>query len=187
MKQVASYLLSAFAVALLAACGGHAPDPHAAEHAAMMKADSAEKARVAAQEATARTVFEMFNTGDLTDLEKYAMADFKDHQMPPEITSTGLQAARDMIALYRTSMPDLHQEWLHASTTGDRTYIHYRMKGTNTGPYGDMPATGKAMDVMGVDIIRFQDGKAAEHWGYMEEAKMMEQLGMMGGEPAAQK
>ena len=75
MKQVASYLLSAFAVALLAACGGHAPDPHAAEHAAMMKADSAEKARVAAQEATARTVFEMFNTGDLTDLEKYAMAD----------------------------------------------------------------------------------------------------------------
>ena len=90
MKQVASYLLSAFAVALLAACGGHAPDPHAAEHAAMMKADSAEKARVAAQEATARTVFEMFNTGDLTDLEKYAMADFKDHQMPPEITSTVL-------------------------------------------------------------------------------------------------
>ena len=105
--------------------------------------------------------------------------------MPPEITSTGLQAARDMIALYRTSMPDLHQEWLHASTTGDRTYIHYRMKGTNTGPYGDMPATGKAMDVMGVDIIRFQDGKAAEHWGYMEEMKMMTQLGLMP-EPGAE-
>lgn len=187
MKRIASYLIPAVVAASLAACGGHTPDPHAAQHAEMMKADSVEKARVAEQEATARTIFEMFNSGDLTELEKYASADFKDHQMPPEVTSTGLQAVRDMIALYRTSMPDLQQEWLHASTSGDRTYIHYRMKGTNTGPYGDMPATGKAMDVMGVDIIRFQDGKAAEHWGYMEEAKMMEQLGMMGGEPPAEK
>ena len=88
--------------------------------------------------------------------------------------------------MYRASMPDMRQEWLHASTTGDRTYIHYRLTGTNTGPYGDMPPTGKAMDVMGVDIIRFADGKAVEHWGYMEEMKMMQQLGMMPGPDEAQ-
>ncbi|MBK8498465.1 MAG: ester cyclase [Flavobacteriales bacterium] len=95
------------------------------------------------------------------------------------MTSTGIQALRDILAMYRTSMPDVHQEWLHASTHGDRTYIHYRMTGTNTGAYGDMPPTGMAVDVMGVDILRFQDGKAAEHWGYMEDMKMMTQLGLM--------
>ena len=175
------------AALLLASCGGPAADPNAAAHAEMMKADSLAKAQVATQEANARTIFEMFNSADLTELENLVSADFVDHQMPPEVTSTGLQAVRDMVAMYHTSMPDLHQEWLSASTSGDLTYIHFRLTGTNTGPWGEMPATGKAMDVNGVDIIRFQDGKAVEHWGYMEEMKMMEQLGLMGGDAEANK
>lgn len=182
MKHPVSILLPGMATLLLAACGSHTPDPMAAQHAEMMKADSAAKAQVAAQEATARAVFEIFNTGNLEGIENLVAADFVDHQMPPEITSTGLQALRDMLAMYHTSMPDVHQEWLSAATNGDRTYIHYHLTGTNTGPWGAMPATGKAMDVMGVDVIRFADGKAVEHWGYMEEMKMMEQLGLMGGE-----
>lgn len=182
MKHSFSLLLPAFAVVMLAACGEHAPDPHAAAHAEMMKADSAAKAQVAAQEATARAVFEIFNTANTDGIENLVAADFVDHQKPPEVTSTGIQMIKDMLAMYRTSMPDVHQEWLGSSTSGDRTYIHYRLTGTNTGPYGDMQPTGKSIDVMGVDIMRFQDGKVAEHWGYMEEMKMMEQLGMMGGE-----
>jgi len=39
------------------------------------------------------------------------------------------------------------------------------------------------MNISGVDIIKFKDGKAIEHWGYNEEMKMMEQMGMMQ-EPA---
>ena len=62
-------------------------------------------------------------------------------------------------------------------------YVHFNMKGTNTGGMGpDMPATNKAMDVNGVDIIRFENGKAMEHWGYWEESKMMQQLGMAPAE-----
>lgn len=169
---------------LLASCGDAGNEPMASQHAEIMKADSTSKAQVAEQEAKARAVFEMFNTNDLGELENLVAADFVDHQMPPEITSTGHQALREMMAMYHTSMPDLHQEWLDASTSGDRTYIHYRLTGTNTGPWGDMPATGKAVDVKGVDILRFADGKVVEHWGYMEDMKMMQQLGLMGGEEA---
>ena len=61
------------------------------------------------------------------------------------------------------------------------------MIGTNTGPWGEMPATGKVMDVMGCDVMRFENGKAAEHWGYMEEAKMMMQLGLMPPPAAPEK
>lgn len=167
---------------LLLACGGPAADPHAAQHAEMMKADSAAKAQATAQEEAFRKVFEMFNTGNTEGIEDVMSADFVDHQKDPSVTTTGIQGAKDMMALIRTSMPDFRQEWLHASTTGDRTYVHFHMTGTNTGPWADMPATGKAMDVMGVDVVRFADGKMVEHWGYMEEMKMMQQLGMMGGE-----
>ena len=173
--------LPAAALVLLASCGSPAPDPMAAAHAEQMKADSAEAARVVAQETTARAVFEMFNTGNTEGIEDLVAADFVDHQKDPSITSTGIQMVKDMLALYRTSMPDVKQEALHMATMGDMTYIHVHLTGTHTGPWGDMPPTGKAMDVMGVDISRFQDGKAAEHWGYREEMKMMQQLGLMPG------
>ena len=55
--------------------------------------------------------------------------------------------------------------------------------------YHEFPTPGKlavqAIDVMGADVVRFVDGKVAEHWGYMEEMKMMGQLGLWPPAPAA--
>jgi hypothetical protein len=63
----------------------------------------------------------------------------------------------------------------------DTTFVvtHYTMTGTNTGSIMGMPATGKKFNIHGVDIVRFVNGKCVEHWGYDEEMKMMQQLGMM--------
>lgn len=156
-------------------------DPMAAMHADMMKADSAAQA----QEATTRAIIELFNTASTDGVENMMTTDFVDHQMDPAITTTGLQGVKDMMAMFHTAFPDFKQEILGMATKGDRTYVHIHITGTNSGPWGEMPATGKVMDVMGCDVIRFVDGKAAEHWGYMEEAKMMTQLGLMPppGEP----
>jgi len=170
------------ALLLLGACT--APDPKMNEHMAMMKADSTEAASIAAQENTVRAIFDMMNSGNFEGVENIVAADFVDHQQDPSITTTGIQGLKDMLAMVRSAYPDYKQELLHMSSTGDRAYVHFRMTGTNTGPWGAMPATGKAMDVMGVDVLRFADGKAAEHWGYMEEMKMMTQLGLMP-EPGA--
>ncbi|MCB0792748.1 MAG: ester cyclase [Flavobacteriales bacterium] len=172
---------------LLAACGGPPPDPMAAKNAAAVKADSAAKAMVAAQEETFRKIFEMFNTGNTEGIEDLVAADFVDHQQPPEITTTGIQGARDVIAYFRSVMPDLHQEMIRTATNGDISFVHYHMSGTFTGPMGEMPPNGKKMDVMGVDVVRFADGKMVEHWGYIEEMKMMQQLGMMPPPDAAAK
>jgi len=169
------------ALTLLAACGapaGH-DDATMADHKAMMMADSTAKAQVQAQEETVRVLYEMFNSGKLDGIENHVAENFVDHQMDPSITTTGIQSLRDLVALYHTGMPDVHQEMLSISSTGDRTYVHLHIKGTNTGPWAAMPATGKAMDVLGADVLRFENGKVAEHWGYTEEMKMMQQLGLM--------
>ena len=113
-------------------------------------------------------------------------ANVVDHQMDPSIKTTGIQSIKDLLNMYHTAFPDVKQEILGMATKGDRTYFQIHMTGTNTGAWGDMPATGKVMDVMGCDVMRFENGKAAEHWGYTEEAKMMMQLGLMPP-PAAPK
>ncbi len=177
------------AMLLLGACNG-APDGRTGtkgpEHTAMMQADSAAKAHVAAQEATTKAIIELFNTASTEGVENMLTDNFLDHQQDPSVKATGLQGVKEMMAMYHTAFPDFKQEILGMSTTGDRTYVHLRLTGTNSGPWGAMPATGKTMDVMGADVIRFENGKAAEHWGYMEEMKMMTQLGLMpppGEEP----
>jgi steroid delta-isomerase-like uncharacterized protein len=174
-------------VLLLSSCSsGTEPNNAMADHVAMMKADSAAKGAVASQEATVKAVFDAFNNGKMNELDNVMTENFVEHQSMPEITTTGRQGAKDMMAMVRTAYPDYKQEIVSMSTSGDRTYVHFRMTGTNTGPWGEMPATDKAMDVMGVDVLRFENGKAAEHWGYMEEMKMMQQLGLMpamGTEP----
>jgi len=49
-----------------------------------------------------------------------------------------------------------------------------------------MPATGKAIDVQLIDIIRFgDDGLAVEHWGVFDTMTMMQQLGAVPDGPPA--
>ncbi len=175
------------ALLLLASCGGgQTESPMASEHTAMMKADSAADAAAAAQETMAREMGEIFATGNVDALETLLNDNFVDHQQDASITATGIEGARQMVSLVHTAFPDYKQEVVSVSTTGDRTFVHLRMMGTNTGPWGDSPATGKAMDVMAVDILRFENGKVSEHWGYMEEMKMMQQLGLMPDPAAAE-
>ena len=171
---------------LLASCGGGEHNQAKMdEHKAMMKADSTAKAELAAREAGVKAVTEIINSGNMDKIGDYIAENFVDHQQDPSITTTGIQGFKDMMSLLRGAYPDYHQEIISMSTTGDMTFVHFRMKGTNTGPWGPMPATGKTMDVMGVDVLRFENGKAVEHWGYMEEMKMMTQLGLMP-EPGAE-
>jgi len=175
-----TYSLGLSALLLFGACGTPAEhDNGVADHKAMMVADSTAKAQLMAQEDIVRALYASFNTGDLSKLSDHATEDMVSHQMDISIKTAGLQAVRDQLAMYRTAFPDLRQEILSMSTSGDRTFVQLRIQGTNSGAWGKMPPTGRSMDVMGIDMVRFENGKVVEHWGYMEEMKMMQQLGLV--------
>jgi hypothetical protein len=46
------------------------------------------------------------------------------------------------------------------------------------------PASGKKIDLIGFDEIRFKNGLAVEHWGQGDDVTMMKQLGLMAAPPA---
>ncbi|NUO84193.1 ester cyclase, partial [candidate division KSB1 bacterium] len=62
---------------------------------------------------------------------------------------------------------------------GDKVWAYTTMRGTNKGEFMGMPAKGKMIDVKGVDIVRFANGKAVEHWGVSDDLTMMQQLDMI--------
>lgn len=151
-----------------------------ADHKAMLAADSAEAANAAVCIACFEKIFAMFGSGDVTGIEECISENMVEHAAPPPgITTTGLQGLKDIIAWQKGAFPDTKMTILSSSVEGNMAYVHYNQKATNSGPMGpNMPATGKSIDINGVDIVRFENGKAVEHWGYWDETRMMQQLGL---------
>ncbi|MBL7985377.1 MAG: ester cyclase [Flavobacteriales bacterium] len=178
------HLLLAFPLATLVACGtGTSPehDKMMADHKAMLAADSTNKAAAEQMKQTTQRFLDTWWTGKTDGLETIVAEDFTSHLPMPGISSTGIQQLKDMIAMSTAAFTESKAEDLHLTVEGDRVIAHYRWKAKNTGAMMEgMPATNLPVDVYTVDILRFANGKIVEHWGYMEEMKMMEQLGMMG-------
>ncbi len=126
---------------------------------------------------------EVFNAHNPALIDSLCHPDMVDHQRDPRYPegNEGLKASfNDFFAGY----PDVHvkSNWMIAK--GDTVVVHFTMTGTNSGTMMGMPPTNKQINVDGVDIVVMKDGKATEHWGYMEESKMFTQLGLMP-EPGA--
>jgi len=66
---------------------------------------------------------------------------------------------------------------------GDVVWTRNRARGIHTGSVMGNPPTGKAIEVDVIDILRFEDGIAVEHWGIADQLGMMQQVGAMPGGP----
>ncbi|MBI1770547.1 MAG: ester cyclase [Bacteroidetes bacterium] len=171
-NRLFSLLLLAMAASFISCAPTQKEDPETTD--SKDRAAMTEKNKIAMQK-----VVDAFNSGNADGLENYVSENMIDHQEDPNIKSKGLAGLKEAVALYHGAYPDMKMTVLSLVAEGDMVISHFNMKGTNSGPMGSMPATNKAIDVNGVDIVKFADGKGAEHWGYWEEGKMMTQLGMM--------
>ena len=125
-------------------------------------------------------IFEIFETGNVDSLDNYIAEDAVDHTVDTMMTKKqGLAGVKDVFNAYRTSFPDLKFTINAMGTSGDTLLAYYTFTGTNSGMMMGMPATNKSVEVNGVDIVVFKDGKAVEHWEVTDHLGMMKQLGMM--------
>ena len=185
-----SLLITLPLVAIMCSCRGPNPehDTMTAEHKAQMTADSAKQASIDQMKQATQRILDMWFSGNTDGMEEIIAENFMSHNPIPGVTSTGIQQLKDMIAISAAAFTDNKMEDVHLIADGDRVVAQYRWKGVNNGSMGEgMPATNKPIDVHAVDVLRFENGKVVEHWGYMEEMKMMQQLGMMPGDETGAK
>ena len=48
-----------------------------------------------------------------------------------------------------------------------------------------VPASGNSVQLESIDIVRVQDGKAAEHWGVTDVMALMQQIGAVPADATA--
>lgn len=61
---------------------------------------------------------------------------------------------------------------------GDKLAVYMTYTGTQKGPFGPFPATGKRVTPPFLGILRFEAGKIAEMWVEWDNLDMLKQLGL---------
>jgi steroid delta-isomerase-like uncharacterized protein len=62
---------------------------------------------------------------------------------------------------------------------GDKIVKHWNFKGTHSGEFFGIPATGKEVNVDGVTLVKMKDGKIAQEQDFMDNLEFMQQLGII--------
>lgn len=107
---------------------------------------------------------EVWEEGRLDRAGEYLAPTFTSHArvttLPP-----GAVIGPDFLAQFWIGFPDLHSREDAVLADGDLVTVRWTITGTHTGPFFGVAATGKPIEVAGMDILRVADGKFVEHWG----------------------
>ncbi len=80
----------------------------------------------------------------------------------------------------RVAMPDMVIRPSHVFESNGKVIVVYVMKGTNTGPMGAAPATGKSVAVHGAMVLDFDEaGKIMRVTDFFDNAAVLTQLGVI--------
>ncbi len=131
---------------------------------------------------TRRLYDEVMNQGNLDLIDELLHDDFVEHEeLPPEVPQ-GKEAPRVMFTMMRSAFPDFRVDVEDMLSEGNKVATRARFSGTHEGAeFMGIPPTGNRIDVPAIDILEFEGGKVIGHWGVMDNAAMMQQLGV--GEP----
>ncbi len=123
---------------------------------------------------------ELWKTGNMAIADEIVTDDFALHDASSPTEIRGPEGLKGWVRECRVGAPDIHFTPRAAPIAeGDRAALEWTMHGTQTGRFFDVPPTGKAFEVDGVDIFRFSDGKIAENWSYWDELPLLRRLGLM--------
>ena len=121
-----------------------------------------------------------WNEGDLDAMDEFLDPDYVNHQ-PPFPDVVGRDAYKKYIADVRSSHPDAHleiEEWIYQ---GDVSAARGTFRGTQTGPSPTTgaPPTGKEVNFVWCNFLRWVGDKVVEGWAYNDYLTMVQQLGIV--------
>lgn len=95
----------------------------------------------------------------------------------------GLDALRSYLEGLKGPVPDARAVVERMFEVGDTVIVEGRFTGTNTGPLpgpdGDLPPSGRPVDLSFADFARISDQKIVEYRTYYDQVALLTQFGLM--------
>lgn len=125
-----------------------------------------------------RYTTDVWSKGDLDAVAEIFTANRVRYGPDLEGTTEGSAGHRDLVGLYRTSLPDLTITIESQVGEGDTVVTRWRATGTNLGPTLGVPPTGKSFEVFGFWMHRFEGDQIAEEWAVWDTHGFLQQIGV---------
>jgi steroid delta-isomerase-like uncharacterized protein len=127
--------------------------------------------------------YDAFNRHEVDGFDDLVADNVVDHEVPEDFPA-GLEGIKQYLSMFMAAFPDIRFEPLEVIVEGNWASARGRSTGTHKGEFLGIPATGRSFDVEFSDWVRFDDnGRAVEHWGYSDNLKLMQQLGVIPENP----
>ena len=122
------------------------------------------------------------NQGDLSVIHQMMPPDFVENQELPAGAPQGRDGVEHFFRQWSQGFTDRNVTLDLEVAEGDLVTTYQTWRGTHTGEFLGIPATGKTVKVQAVDIVRVADGMLVEHWGILDMLVLMQQLGVIASE-----
>ncbi|MFC8923938.1 ester cyclase [Cellulosimicrobium sp. NPDC057127] len=109
---------------------------------------------------------------------------FHDHD-PVHGRAGGAESLLATMHWYCDAFTDQRVDVLHAIAEGDLVALHLELSARHTGYYRGVAPTGRRFRVREMHVLRFADGREAEHWCVRDEAALVRALEHAPGHVAA--
>ena len=93
----------------------------------------------------------------------------------------GLDGFKQTVKVVHDAFPDRRSTTTVMVADGDKVAAVVSSSGTHRGEFMGVPATGKVITAEENHFMRFENGKAVEHWGLIDVMGTMQQLGAIPG------
>ena len=123
-----------------------------------------------------RMTDKIWNKGDLDAIEDFFARDVVIHSAPPDwpAGSAGVNAT---VSMWRGALPDFDLDLQFVIGEGDKVANYWTISGTHSNELLGIAGTGKHIEVSGMSLVRFENGKVAEIWSASDQLGLMRELG----------
>jgi steroid delta-isomerase-like uncharacterized protein len=127
-----------------------------------------------------RFVRDYQNGRDEAVLDELVTEDVVDHAAPPGLPAgrAGIKAFHDA---FHAAFSGLHADVHQMLAEDDMVVTRKTFRGTHTGDFMGIPATGRDIQLGVIDIVRYQGGRITEHWNQVDQLGLLRQLGVVTG------
>jgi steroid delta-isomerase-like uncharacterized protein len=126
---------------------------------------------------------EVWNNGNYDELDALLDPGFvRSVNQIPDVE--GVDGMKKVMSGFRTAFPDLKITIDNEVYAENSAAVRWTFSGTNTGP-GDMPPTGKSVEIWGLEILHFVNGKISKQILAYDEKSLLEQLGFTMMQPTS--
>jgi steroid delta-isomerase-like uncharacterized protein len=123
-----------------------------------------------------RAGFEAFNGGEADQCLAFAAPDLIINLAELPEPQHGHEVWRQGFELMKRAFPDLQAHVEDIFAAEDKVAVRLRFRGTHSGEFLGVPATGRSVEYVSHEIYRVDDGIIAEEWICSDMASLLGQI-----------